>query len=255
MYHRLESPVCPVEAPSERPWAVSADTFARHLDLIRADGRLGVAMDRVHRELEAGRAVPPHWVAITFDDGNLSDHVHALPLLAARGFTATFFVGGARVDTRGGLTRGMLGELAAAGMHIGSHAMTHRFLTTLSADEETEELERSRDLLTGAAGAPVDHFAPPGGRWSTRTAASLRRTGYRAVSTSVFGCNDCTGRRFAYRRMPVVRATTDTRLIAMVRGDRLRLVPGYLRAGSLGMARRVLGEAGYSRARAGAGLP
>jgi peptidoglycan/xylan/chitin deacetylase (PgdA/CDA1 family) len=56
-----------------------------------------------------------------------------------------------------------------AGMHIGSHAMTHRFLTTLSGPEEEEELARSQALLQEIVVEPVDHFAPPGGRWSQRT--------------------------------------------------------------------------------------
>ena len=44
-------------------------------------------------ELVAGRPRDGGpYVAITFDDGYVDNRVHALPRLAARGMTATFFV-------------------------------------------------------------------------------------------------------------------------------------------------------------------
>jgi peptidoglycan/xylan/chitin deacetylase (PgdA/CDA1 family) len=250
MYHRVESPRCPVGDAAERPWAVSLDEFSRQLDGIREAGRLGVSMDQVHERLSAGQPVPAGWVAITFDDGNTSDFEHALPMLAERAFRATFFVCGSRVGLAGGLTAASLRDMHAAGMHIGSHAMTHRFLTTLSARDEEDELRRSRELLESIVGAPVDHFAPPGGRWSSRTRRALRRLSYRAVSTSAFGYNPAARPAFAYRRLPVTRATSPGRFEAMVRGDRVRLFPGYARAASLAVARTLLGEAAYGRARA-----
>jgi peptidoglycan/xylan/chitin deacetylase (PgdA/CDA1 family) len=250
MYHRIESPRCPVAAADERPWSVTRDRFSAQLDRIAADGGKGVSMHQVHEHLASGKTVPPGWVAITFDDGNESDVEHALPMLAERGFRATFFVCGERIDVAGGLSTTMLRELHASGMHIGSHAITHRFLTTLSAADENVELRGSRERLESIVGATVDHFAPPGGRWSARTREGLRRLGYRAVSTSRFGYNDASRPAFAYRRLPVVRSTADGRFDAMIRGDRVRLVSGYTRDRTLGWARALLGEGAYARGRA-----
>jgi peptidoglycan/xylan/chitin deacetylase (PgdA/CDA1 family) len=218
------------------------------MDQLRDWGKVGVSMDDVHRRLSSGGVIPPEWVAITFDDGNASDHEHALALLVQRGFRATFFVCGERVDRAGGLTPAMIRSVHAAGMHIGSHAMTHRFLTQLPAAEEASELSRSKQLLESITGAAVDHFAPPGGRWSVRTARALEATGYVAVSTSAYGLNDSASPRFAYRRLPVVRSTSPARFEAMVRAQRRRLWPGYVRSASVGLARRVLGEGRYPRA-------
>ena len=250
MYHRILSEHLPAPAPEERPWSVTAEAFARQMDRLAESGRVGVSMRDVHGTLASGGRVPPAWVALTFDDGNASDHAVALPALAARGFRATFFVCGERVDAPGGLSREALREMHAAGMHIGSHAMTHRFLITLDAAAERAELARSRELLESVVAAPVDHFAPPGGRWSRRTARTLRELDFAAVSTSAFGYNDAARARFAYRRIPVMLGTPLARFDAIARGSRAPLLPAYARAAALSTLRGVLGERGYARARA-----
>jgi peptidoglycan/xylan/chitin deacetylase (PgdA/CDA1 family) len=239
----------PVADPTERPWAVSIEAFENQIDRLAASGRVAVSMAQAHDALVAGRGVPRSWVALTFDDGNESDHAHALPVLARHGFAASFFVCGNRVGARGGLEPAMIRAMSDAGMHIGSHAMTHRFLTTLSARDEEDELVRSKEILQGIVGTPVDHFAPPGGRWSKRTAATLRRLSYHAVSSSAFGYNDARAPKFAYRRIPIVEATAPAYFDAIVAGARWRLVSGYVRAGSVGLVRRALGETAYARLR------
>jgi peptidoglycan/xylan/chitin deacetylase (PgdA/CDA1 family) len=249
MYHRVRSPRAPVRDPEEEPWSVSLSAFEWQLDRLVATRRVGVSMADAHGALVAGDTVRPEWVVLTFDDGNESDYAHALPLLKARGFRASFFVCGDRVGAPGGIEPAMLREMHDADMHIGSHAMTHRFLTTLSAREEEDEIARSRELLEGIVGGPVDFFAPPGGRWSKRTAGALKRRGYRAVATSAFGYNDAATPRFAYRRIPVVGATSRSRFEAVVAGRRWRLASGYARAVCVGLARRAVGEAALARLR------
>lgn len=248
MYHRLESAECPVTAPAERSWAIPVATFEQQMQRLQDGGRTGVSMDRIHGTLSAGQAVPPGWVGITFDDGNTSDYRHALPVLSRHGFHATFFVCGERIERE--LSAAHLRELHAAGMHLGSHAMRHRFMTTLSASEERDELSRSRRALEDVLGTPVVHFAPPGGRWSGRTREALKAAGYVAVSTSRYGFNASNTPKFAYCRLPVVRATSWSTFEAMAGGHRHRLWKGYARAVVLGAARGILGEPGYARARA-----
>ena len=64
-------------------------------------------------------------VAITFDDGNASDLEHALPALRERGLRATFFVVAGRLGTPRFLDERGVRALAAAGMEIGCHGMSH----------------------------------------------------------------------------------------------------------------------------------
>lgn len=247
MYHRLESRACPVAGPEERPWAIPVAAFERQMAHLRESGRVAVSMDQIHGTLVSGQPVPPHWIGVTFDDGNASDYEHALPILSQHGFRATFFVCGERIENE--LRPERLRSLHAAGMHVGSHAMRHRFMTTLGAADEELELVQSRARLEQLIGAPVLHFAPPGGRWSARTRDALRRAGYVAVSTSQYGFNASHAARFAYRRLPVMAATSMNTFEAMVDARRRRLWAGYARATVLGAARSVLGESNYGRAR------
>ena len=78
-------------------------------------------------------------VAITFDDGNESDAVIALPELVKRNLKATFFIVGARIGMPHYLDREALTDLVSAGMEIGTHGMNDCDWRTL--DETTLHLE------------------------------------------------------------------------------------------------------------------
>jgi peptidoglycan/xylan/chitin deacetylase (PgdA/CDA1 family) len=251
MYHRIVSGECPIPGgdPEEARYAVDLDEFRWQIRRIVRGGRRGVSVRMLQESFDRDGRVPPNWVVLTFDDGNLSDFVHALPILRESGFAATFFVGGDRLGAAGGVEPGMLSQMAAEGMDIGSHGMTHRFLTTLGAEDEEDELRRSKDLLERATGCEVMFYAPPGGRIGRRGVAKLRELSYRAVCTSVFGLNSCEVQKFEYRRMPVTATTTRELYADYVEAAAPRLVPLYVRDRLLRMARRTLGESGYRRLR------
>ena len=251
MYHRIVSEECPVPGgdPEEARYAVELDEFRWQMDRIARSGRRGVSMRVAHGSLEREGQVPSEWVVLTFDDGNRSDFVHALPIFKQFDFTATFFVGGDRLGIDGGVQPGMLERMAADGMDIGSHGMTHRFLNTLTAGEEEEELSRSKALLESASGSEVLFFAPPGGRIGRRGIDALRRLSYSAVCTSVFGFNAAAGAKFEYRRIPVTAATTRDRFGQFVDCAAPQLLSLYLRDRALRLAKKALGETGYRRVR------
>jgi peptidoglycan/xylan/chitin deacetylase (PgdA/CDA1 family) len=65
-------------------------------------------------------------ILITFDDGNASDAVIALPELAKRRLRAAFFVPANRIGAAHYLDRVALADLIAAGMEIGTADTDHR---------------------------------------------------------------------------------------------------------------------------------
>ncbi len=78
------------------PWSweisLSPETFARHLETIRALGCQVVRTRDLVAARRTGKALPDRPVVIHFDDGYLDNWVAALPLLKRYQMTATIFV-------------------------------------------------------------------------------------------------------------------------------------------------------------------
>ncbi len=80
-------------------------------------------------------------------------------------------------------------ELAAAGMQIGAHTLTHPILRNIPLDEARHEIARNRDELQSITRAPVTTFAYPNGQpqidYGPEHVRLVRELGFRAaVSTS-----------------------------------------------------------------------
>ena len=97
-------------------------------DLAEAPWPAGCRNRKLVDAMRAGR--PRGLVGITFDDGYVSVLEAALPELQRHGFTATMYIvsgrlGGSNDWDEGPrwplMSAGQIGELAAAGMEIGSH--------------------------------------------------------------------------------------------------------------------------------------
>ena len=72
-----------------------------------------------------------------------------------------------------------LREQAADGVAIGSHAVSHPHLTTLSEDDLRRELNESREEIEDRLGRPCEDLAYPYGEYDQRVRAAARAAGYR----------------------------------------------------------------------------
>jgi peptidoglycan/xylan/chitin deacetylase (PgdA/CDA1 family) len=165
--------------------AVSPRRFAAQLAWLARRGLRGVAVGPLVAALRADRA--RGLVGITFDDGYVSVLENAVPELVRRGFTATVFVIsdrlGGRNDWDSGtpwplLSGAQLGELAAAGMEIGSHSATHTRLAGADPGLLTAEVGGSRERLGRIADAEVRGFAYPYGDMDAAARGAVRDAGY-----------------------------------------------------------------------------
>jgi peptidoglycan/xylan/chitin deacetylase (PgdA/CDA1 family) len=141
-------------------------------------------LDRRQFESTLDSVVGRSDVRITFDDGNDSDLRYALPALSSRGLTATFFVVAGRLGAPGFLDQRGVRELAAEGMSIGCHGMSHRSWRRLEGQALWEELVDARRLLEQVVERPVTAAACPFGFYDRRVLRSLRRCRYRRIYTS-----------------------------------------------------------------------
>ena len=128
---------------------------------------------------------------VTFDDG-YAGIVDAIALLEDSGVARTVFVvtscaadgsppaphSNASSPALGTLQWSALGELAARGVEIGSHSVTHPHLTNLGDDELRRELRDSRAAIEDELSVPCRSLAYPYGDFDARVSRAARDAGY-----------------------------------------------------------------------------
>lgn len=201
--------------------AVSPRRFAAQLGYLQRLGLRGVAIGTLVAAMRAGRA--RGLVGITFDDGYASVLENAVPELTRRGFTATVFVISDRLSGENDWDDGtpwplvsavQVGELAAAGIEIGSHSATHTHLAGADSEVLKSEISGSRQRLSQVADAEIRGFAYPYGDMDEAARRAVRDAGYEyacavsapradlglmALPRMYVGENDGSGRMIAKR--------------------------------------------------------
>ena len=130
-------------------------------------------------------------VGLTFDDGYKDFADTAVPVLEKFGFSATVFavVGMLGEENRWEHTYSprpqlkLLGveelrEVAARGMEVGSHSMTHPDLSGLEPEQLEKEIGKSRRILGEVLGEAVEGFCYPYGSYDAAVVRATRRAGY-----------------------------------------------------------------------------
>jgi peptidoglycan/xylan/chitin deacetylase (PgdA/CDA1 family) len=131
-------------------------------------------------------------VAVTFDDGWCSFAACALPELRQREIPVTLFAIAGRLnqmlDTsvdEALLSEAQLVQLAAQGVTIGSHTLTHCALTGLDEATVLYELGESRRRLSALLNRDVRLFAFPFSQSNAHLIELCRAAGYRRVFTGL----------------------------------------------------------------------
>ncbi len=165
LYHELRA------EPSHYSYVLESTVFEQHLDFFLQVRTLGDST---------------FYPEITFDDGHVSNYDIALPALADRNLTATFFLTVGWTATRPGyMDWNQVRSLHAAGQRIGAHGWSHTLLTHCDDNMLTTELQTSRLTLEDKLGAAVATMSLPGGRFDQHVLAACRAAGYTHVFTSI----------------------------------------------------------------------
>lgn len=207
--------------------STGVDDFRRHLDVLAdVDARV-LPLDEAVVRLRDG-TLPRRAVALTFDDGYASVAETAWPLLRERGLPATLFmvtaglVGPMRFPWDAGhpdpgrlrlSTPDELLAVAAEGLDLGSHTVTHPWLPGLEPAVLRQELLESRTRLESLLGRDVRSIAYPTGGWSAQVRAAARAAGYTIGVTVDRGTNTARTDALALRRSFVPASAADLRLI------------------------------------------
>ncbi|GHD99141.1 polysaccharide deacetylase [Streptomyces alanosinicus] len=197
---------------------VSATRLARQLAWLHGRGLRCVSV----RELLAARdrGQERGLVGLTFDDGYADFVTTALPVLHRWGSGATVFVVAGRLGGENDwelsgprkrlLTADDIRGLAALGIEIASHGLTHSDLTRLPDEVLRAEVHGSRALLAELTGQDILGFCYPYGRLDARVGAVVHGAGYR------YGCAVAPGPAdagdLALPRIHIGQADTGVRL-------------------------------------------
>ena len=242
LYHEI------VPVGSASYFGVSETQFTAQLDRLEELGLAGSS-------LEATLSSPEPAVAITFDDGDATHWAVVTPELRRHGMTATFFVATDWVGKPNRVTWGQLREMAAAGMSVQSHTVTHPFLSQLNQAAVREELVESKRRLDEELNQQTTTIALPGGdfpyRWRAR---DFEACGYRWIATSRWGPNhvrtDAGRSAVMLRRYTVRRSTSARRFDQLVLGSSSALSPEGTRLMLLSQLRSLVGAQRYAAWRA-----
>jgi peptidoglycan/xylan/chitin deacetylase (PgdA/CDA1 family) len=124
-------------------------------------------------------------LALSFDDGHISNYSRALPLLEKYGFKSTFFVIAGRIGERKDfMTWKHLREIVSLGHRVEAHGWSHVFLTACTDSELHHELRHAKETIEDRLGCAVHALSAPHGRWNTRVVRACEEAGYRQLYTS-----------------------------------------------------------------------
>lgn len=237
-------------------YGVPPQLFAAQLDGLTAHGWEFVDLDAVLAWLAGEGDLPRRAALVSFDDAYTDLLEVAASLLAERGIPAVVFavaghLGGANDwDHHKGaanlrlLEPGDLAAVAASGIEVGAHTLTHRPLPEVPADELEGETVEAADRIE-ATGVPRPRaFSFPYGRWDPGVATAVREAGYEVSFTTAWGEPKPGGDLYTVPRVEIHASDTPRKL-------RLKLAlagwPGLLRDGLLTLAGVRLDPSASSR--------
>lgn len=158
-------------------------------------------------------------ILITFDDGFANIFEHAFPLILKYNIKSMVFVATGFIDNKisfnsyfrskiniNPLEWGQIREMAASGVEIGSHTLTHPNLLNLPYHKATEEINNSKKRIEDIICKKVKYFAYPYGSKTTfnnQIKQIVNDCGYERAYTNIMGFNKANTDPYELRRIRI----------------------------------------------------
>lgn len=145
---------------------------------------------------------PEKGICLTFDDGWKDNYIYAFPVLQRLGIKTTIFLVTACIGSatdlvtaagegpREHLSQSDIREMSAAGIEFGSHSMNHKLFDRIASDEIEQEVTESKKSLENLLQKACNVFAYPAGFYTPFSQEAIRRAGYEAAFSTVYGPDD-----------------------------------------------------------------
>ena len=202
MYHS----VYPGALPKNR-LAVTDKTFQRQMQFLKKHNYHVLSLEELAILIKEKKKIPPHSLAITFDDGFKDNYTYAFPILKKYNLPATIFliineVGRKENDK---LSWDEIKVMQDSGLiTFGSHTLTHKYLEEFKGEEELKkEVFDSKRILEEKLGRPVNIFSYPTGRFTAAFRQMVINAGYKVAVTTSPGKKFANDDIFALKRLRI----------------------------------------------------
>jgi peptidoglycan/xylan/chitin deacetylase (PgdA/CDA1 family) len=219
MYHVIAAP--PAGAPFPGLY-VTPSEFAAQMQALKAAGWHAVTLDqlaaywRTGAPLGAGKPI-----VLSFDNGYNSQYTQALPVLRSLGW-----VGDENIQisglppSQGGLGRGQIRGLIAAGWELDTQGYDHADLIKLDPEALRFQVAATRRTLQRRYGVPVNWFCYPSGHYDDTVVAAVHSAGYAGSTTVVPGWAHPRDDPYRLHRLRVLGGTTSQGLLELIADTR-----------------------------------
>lgn len=161
MYHHVSNQ--PTTNRLDYSLTVTTTEFVRQLDWLQAQGYASINMTELFDALYYGKALPPHPMILSFDDGYADMYTDAVPALLAHHYRGVFYIITGMIGGRY-MTWNQVRTLDEYGMQIASHTVHHINIGEPPAYTSTQqELLDSKNTLQAQLGKPIQFFCYPTG--------------------------------------------------------------------------------------------
>ena len=184
MYHVIADP--PARARHVELF-VSRTDFNAQMHWLHSHGYGAVTLREAYDFWFHGGWLPLRPIVISFDDGYLSQHVNALPILRELNWPAVLNLKLNALKSRYTLPPWRVRDMLRAGWELSAHSITHPDLTRLDDAELWHQVHDGRMLLQSWFRAPVEFFCYPSGRYDARVIRAVREAGFLGATATTYG--------------------------------------------------------------------
>ncbi|KQL51567.1 polysaccharide deacetylase [Heyndrickxia shackletonii] len=163
---------------------VPENEFFSQMKWLKENGYYTLSPEEAYLVLTKDIKPRENCVLITFDDGYEDNYTKAYPILKQFGMKATIFMIGRSINKKNHLTAKQMLELSRNGFSVESHTIHHLNLNQLSADQQTSEMKRSKELLDKMLHQNTIFLCYPAGVYNEETLKLAQSAGYKMAVTT-----------------------------------------------------------------------
>ena len=212
-YHKIDEPTEDIKL---RGAFTSPKNFAKQMRYLKKQGFNFYTASELIDFYRTNGFFPTKSIVLTFDDGWKDNYTNAFPILRDLEIKATIFlvpscigqttikVVGDGENQREHLALEDILEMSKYGIEFGSHTLNHKLLHQIPLSEIKYEVEESKKEIENFLQKPCRVFAYPAGFFTEAAQEAIKRAGYIAAFSTVYGENDNIN-LYALNRIEILR--------------------------------------------------